>query len=354
MDSRYQAALETLRDEPRTWLVTGAAGFIGSSLVERLLAGGQSVVGLDDFSTGHKDNLHSVQRGLGSAAWSRLHFIEGDIRDIEVCKSAVGGCDFVLHQAGLGSVPRSLADPATTNAVNVGGFVNMLSAAKDAQVRGFVYAASSSTYGDHAALPKREEAIGQPLSPYAVSKYVDELYAAVFARAYDFKCVGLRYFNVFGPRQDPLGAYAAVIPSWLAAMLAHAPVWINGDGSTSRDFTFVDNVVQANILAAVAVEDARDQIYNVACGNRLTLTEVFDVLVATLAEHGVIYRGPRRHRAFRPGDVLHSQADISKAKRLLGYAPTVDFAEGIARTVASYCPASRIGGPGTRSHVGSS
>ncbi len=345
MDTAYQAALKTLREQPRSWLVTGAAGFIGSHLVESLLSNGQAVVGLDDFSTGKKENLQSIQHSLGAADWSRFVLIEGDIRDIDVCKRAVCGRDLVLHQAGLGSVPRSLADPATTNAVNVGGFVNILSAAKDAQVRGFVYAASSSTYGDHAALPKREETIGQPLSPYAVSKYVDELYAAVFARTYDFKCVGLRYFNVFGPRQDPLGAYAAVIPSWIAAMLSQAPVWINGDGSTSRDFTYVDNVVQANILAAVASCEATDEIYNVACGKRLTLSEVFEVLVATLADRGVTYRGERHHRAFRPGDVLHSWADISKARRLLGYAPAVDFAEGIARTVASYLAALKGGRP---------
>ncbi len=251
MTTRFDTVKNELSSSPRKWLVTGCAGFIGSNLLESLLKLGQTVVGLDNFATGYQRNLDEVRGSVTPEQWARFTFIEGDIRDLEACRRAVQGVDFVLHQAALGSVPRSLNDPITTNEVNIGGFLNMLVAARDAEVKSFVYAASSSTYGDHPALPKVEENIGNPLSPYAVTKYVNELYADVFARSYGFEAVGLRYFNVFGKRQDPDGAYAAVIPKWTAAMIQGKDVTINGDGETSRDFCFVDNAVQANILAAM-------------------------------------------------------------------------------------------------------
>ena len=265
---------EQLRQHPATWLVTGAAGFIGSNLVETLLRLGQRVVGLDSFATGHRRNLDEVRALVGDEAWRRCTFLEGDIRDATTCREACTGVDYVLHQAALGSVPRSIEDPLTTNAANITGFVNMLVAARDAGVRRFVYAASSSTYGDHPELPKIEERIGNPLSPYAVTKLVNELYAAVFARTYGFRSIGLRYFNIFGQRQDPNGAYAAVIPRWFAALLTGEPVYINGDGETSRDFCFIDNCVQANLLAAIAPDEAADQVYNVAFGERTSLTHI--------------------------------------------------------------------------------
>ena len=336
MSSKIDAVCDAVRAQPRVWLVTGAAGFIGSNLVERLLGLGQTVVALDNFATGFQANLDSVKGAVTASQWRNFNLIEGDIRDAETCKVAVAGCNMVLHQAGLGSVPRSLADPVTTNAVNISGFLNMLTAARDAQVESFVYAASSSTYGDHPALPKREDVIGAPLSPYAVTKYVNELYASVFARAYGFRSIGLRYFNIFGPRQNPNGAYAAVIPLWILSMLRNEPVWINGDGTNSRDFTFVENAVQANILAAMAPDNARDQIYNVACGDQLSLLDVFDVLTESLAKAGMPYAMDPQRREPRAGDVRHSKADITKAQQLLGYAPTHDFRAGVAATTPAY------------------
>ena len=325
LQARLQAA-------PRTWLVTGVAGFIGSHLLETLLRLGQTVVGLDNFATGHRHNLDDVRAQVGDARWARFQFIEGDIRDLADCRRACAGVDHVLHQAALGSVPRSIADPITSNAANVTGFLNMLVAARDAQVRRFVYAASSSTYGDHPGLPKVEDTIGKPLSPYAVTKYVNELYADVFARCYGLQTVGLRYFNVFGPRQDPNGAYAAVIPRWAAAMLAGAPVDINGDGETSRDFCFVANAVQANLLAATVDDaDAVDQVYNVAVGDQTTLTELHRLLGDALgrARPGLQALAPV-HRPFRAGDVRHSRADIGKARQRLGYQPSHDLRAGLA------------------------
>jgi UDP-N-acetylglucosamine 4-epimerase len=316
-------------ERPAIWLVTGCAGFIGSNLLETLLALGQNVVGLDNFSTGHPANLREVKRALDPAQWARFSFIEGDIRDQAVCAHAARGVDHVLHQAALGSVPRSIDDPITTNAVNVGGFVNMLVAARDATVASFTYAASSSTYGDHPALPKVEDRIGRPLSPYAVTKYVNELYADVFCRCYGMRPTGLRYFNVFGKRQDPNGAYAAVIPKWTAAMIRDEEIAINGDGSTSRDFCFVDNVVQANLLAALAPEEARSQVYNVAVGDSTTLLQLFAHLRAALMTQGVTYDRAPLHRPPRPGDVRHSLADIGKAERLLGYAPRFRIRDGL-------------------------
>lgn len=325
-----QSVEQALCEAPARWLVTGAAGFIGSHLVERLLSLGQWVVGLDNLSTGYRRNLESATR----EGADRFTFVEGDIRDLEACRRAAEGTDVVLHQAALGSVPRSLEDPLTTNAVNSDGFLNMLVAARDAGVRRFVYAASSSTYGDHPGLPKVEDRIGRPLSPYAVTKYVNELYADVFGRQWGMQCLGLRYFNVFGPRQDPDGAYAAVIPRWFGQLLGGEPCHINGDGETSRDFCFIDNVVQANLLAAtVSDPEALNQVYNVAFGGRTTLLELYTLIRDLLAEARPSLAGlDPVHRPFREGDVRHSQADIGKAARLLGYAPAFDVRQGLAVT----------------------
>ena len=311
--------------------MTGCAGFIGSHLVEQLLALDQTVVGLDNFSTGHHRNLEEVQSLVSSQQWQKFHFIEGDIRDPQACHHACRGIDFVLHQAALGSVPRSLADPLATNASNVDGFLNMLVAARDAKVRRFVYAASSSTYGDHPGLPKVEEIIGRPLSPYAVTKLVNELYADVFGRCYGFSSIGLRYFNVFGTRQDPEGAYAAVIPRWTRAMLLGEEVTINGDGETSRDFCFVANAVQANLLAAATENpEAANQVYNVALDDRTSLNHLFELLRDVLAEtNPQLSNLKARHVDFRAGDIRFSQADISKAARLLNYVPTHRLEEGV-------------------------
>ncbi|MCU0943154.1 MAG: SDR family oxidoreductase [Hydrogenophaga sp.] len=326
----YEQLQAQLRREPRTWLVTGVAGFIGSNLLETLLKLDQRVVGLDNFATGHRHNLDEVRQLVGPLQWARFDFIEGDIRNLRDCENACQGVDYVLHQAALGSVPRSLEDPIATNAANVTGFLNMLVAARDANVKSFTYAASSSTYGDHPGLPKVEDHIGKPLSPYAVTKYVNELYADVFARSYGFHTIGLRYFNVFGPRQDPNGAYAAVIPKWTAALLKGETVFINGDGETSRDFCFVDNAVQANLLAATTTApEARNQVYNVAVGDRTTLNDLFRLIREALVPHGVAPDTAPTHRDFRAGDVRHSLADVSKAQRLLGYAPTHRLGDGV-------------------------
>jgi len=329
MSTRYQEVIASLRDQPKRWLVTGCAGFIGSNLLETLLAMGQKVVGLDNFATGHQHNLDEVEKTVGPDKWANFSMITGDIRDLEACRQAVRDVDYVLHQAALGSVPRSLNDPLTTNEVNISGFLNMLVAARDAKVHSFVYAASSSTYGDHEALPKVEDRIGRPLSPYAVTKYVNELYADVFARSYGFGSIGLRYFNVFGKRQDPNGAYAAVIPKWVAAMIRGEDVVINGDGETSRDFCFVENAVQANILAALAQSEGVNQVYNVAFNARTSLNELFQYLSRTLGSNGIQYDRQPVYADFRAGDVRHSQADISKARQLLGYEPMHDIVQGL-------------------------
>ncbi len=322
---------------PEVWLVTGVAGFIGSNLLETLLMLNQKVVGLDNFSTGFACNLEEVRRLVGEDRWANFRFVEGDIRNPDICREVCAGVDHVLHQAALGSVPRSLADPVTTNAVNISGFLNMLVAARDAKVASFTYAASSSTYGDHPDLPKVEDKIGKPLSPYAVTKYVNELYADVFARAYGMQTIGLRYFNVFGPRQDPDGAYAAVIPKWAAALVHDETVFINGDGETSRDFCFIANVVQANLLAATTKQaEALNQVYNVAVGERTTLNALFGLLRENLARLGVVSSSMPEYRDFRAGDVRHSLADIGKAQRLLGYAPTHQLADGIALAMPWY------------------
>ncbi len=326
-----------LRDNSYHWLVTGAAGFIGSNLVETLLKLGQRVTGMDNFATGHAYNLDEVRELVGSEAWSRFAFQEGDIRQLADCARACEGVDYVLHQAALGSVSRSIADPITSNDVNVTGFLNMLTAARDAKVRRFVYAASSSTYGDHPALPKIESQIGKPLSPYAVTKYVNELFADVFARCYQTEAIGLRYFNVFGPRQDPHGAYAAVIPQWISALIENRPLFINGDGETSRDFCFIDNVVQANILSAMAPAEAANQVYNVALNERTSLNQLHQMMCALLREQFPHVEGHQpQFKDFRAGDVRHSQADISKASTLLGFAPTHRIGEGLQQAMAWY------------------
>ena len=334
--STYNDLLARLNNTQHTWLITGVAGFIGSNLLETLLTHNQKVVGLDNFATGHQHNLDEVQRLVTPEQWQRFTFINGDIRNLADCQQACQGVDYVLHQAALGSVPRSIDDPITTNSANITGFLNMLVAARDAKVQSFTYAASSSTYGDHEALPKVEANIGNPLSPYAVTKYVNELYADVFARTYGFNCIGLRYFNVFGKRQDPNGAYAAVIPKWTAAMIQNDDVFINGDGDTSRDFCFIDNAVQANLLAATANEEAKNQVYNVAVGDRTTLNDLFNAIQSALTENGVGYTKQAVHRDFRPGDVRHSQADVGKAETLLGYAPEYRIMEGIAKAMPWY------------------
>ncbi|WP_153116955.1 SDR family oxidoreductase [Rhodocyclus tenuis] len=334
--SRYETLQESLRAAPKTWLITGVAGFIGSNLLETLLKLDQRVVGLDNFATGHQRNLDEVKTLVSPAQWAGFRFIEGDIRVPDDCRMACAGVDYALHQAALGSVPRSLDNPLATNATNIDGFLNMLVAARDAGVQSFTYAASSSTYGDHPGLPKVEDVIGKPLSPYAVTKYVNELYADVFARCYGFTTIGLRYFNVFGPRQDPAGAYAAVIPKWTAAMIRGEDVFINGDGETSRDFCFVDNAVQANLLAAVAGVEARNQVYNVAVGGRTGLKQLFTYLQQSLADNGIRYDSPACFRNFRAGDVRHSQADIGKAQRLLGYSPRFDIEAGIRSAMPWY------------------
>ena len=332
---------DLLANVSERWLVTGAAGFIGSHLVEALLRGGQRVVGLDNFATGSRRNLDSIRDAVGTEAWTRFSFIEGDIRVAADCAAACDGVDLVLHQAALGSVPRSLRDPATTNSVNVDGTLNMLIAARDAGVRRFVYAASSSTYGDHPALPKQEEFIGRPLSPYAVTKYVSELYADVFHRQYGLPTVGLRYFNVFGPRQDPEGAYAAVIPKWVSQLMRGEPCLINGDGESSRDFTFIANVVQANLRAALVDSSAAlGQVYNVSLGERTALNELYELirqgLAAKLPAHRAIAEAKVTHGAPRPGDVRHSQADITKARTLLGYEPTHGVRAGLDASLEWY------------------
>ena len=347
--TRYEAALDELRAEPRTWLVTGSGGFIGSNLAEHLLRHGQRVVGVDNFATGHRRNVDDVRAAVGEEAAARYRFLESDIRDPEACARACEGVDVVLHQAALGSVPRSIDDPAATHQANVDGFFNMLVAARDAGTRRFVYAASSSTYGDHPGLPKVEDQIGRPLSPYAVTKYVNELYAGVFQRSYGLETIGLRYFNVFGRRQDPDGAYAAVIPRWVASLLDGRPCQINGDGESSRDFCYIDNVLQANVLAATAPAEATDDVYNVAVGEHTTLNQLFRAIRDGLAEHRPeVARAEPEHGAFRPGDVRHSLADISKIRARLGYVPAVSAAEGIRCALEWYVANARSSSAITR------
>lgn len=335
---------DSLIKNPKVWLITGAAGFIGSNLLERLLKLNQKIIGLDNLSTGHEKNLLNVKSEVSEKEWKNFIFINGDIRNIADCQKAMfwkydnvkKNVDYVLHQAALGSVPRSNADPITSNEVNVNGFLNILIASRDAKVKSFTYAASSSTYGDHPDLPKIEEKIGNPLSPYAVTKLVNEIYAKVFFSNYGFNSIGLRYFNVFGKRQDPMGAYAAVIPKWINAALTNEEVFINGDGKTSRDFTYIENIIQANILAATASEDAFNNIYNIACGRRTSLNDLYKNIIDNLSQI-ISFKDPLlTHRDFRSGDVKHSLADITKAKNLLGYEPSHDINDGMKEYLQWY------------------
>lgn len=352
--SAYDTLKALLINEQHTWLITGVAGFIGSNLLETLLKLNQRVVGMDNFVTGHQRNLDEVQFLVEPSQWANFCFIKGDIRNLDDCKKAMTFCPFdakdnsnndnglaveyVLHQAALGSVPRSIEDPILSNQSNIDGYLNMLVAARDAKVKCFVYAASSSTYGDHPDLPKVEDKIGKPLSPYAVTKYVNELYADVFDKAYGLQSMGLRYFNVFGPRQDPDGAYAAVIPKWIASMIKNEPVYINGDGETSRDFCFIENVCQANLLAATSRNaDAFNQVYNVAVGDRTSLNQLYEHLQLNLAPtYAHLKEAKPVYRDFRSGDVRHSLADITKAKTLLGFKPKHHVDEGLKLAMAWY------------------
>jgi UDP-N-acetylglucosamine 4-epimerase len=336
--SAYQHVLASMAGQRRHWLITGVAGFIGSNLLETLLLHGQQVTGLDNFMTGHRDNLDQVRALVPVSAWKRFRFIEGDIRCLAACTGACQGVDIVLHQAALGSVGRSLEDPILTSDINMIGFLNVLVAARDAGVWRLVYAASSATYGDHPDLPKVEERIGRPLSPYALTKHVNEVYADMFARCYQTESIGLRYFNIFGPRQDPNGAYAAVIPQWFSAMINNEQLNINGDGDSSRDFCFIANAVQANILAGLCTDpEAVNQVYNVAVNARTSLNELYELMRAMLQErfpHLASYQP--RYTEFRAGDVRHSQADISKAARLLGYQPSHRLEDGLRASLAWY------------------
>lgn len=336
--NRYRRVRRHLRTHRYHWLITGVAGFIGSNLLEALLALDQRVTGLDNFSTGYRHNLDQVRESVGPDAWRSVRFIEGDIRNLRDCHQACREVDHVLHHAALGSVSRSIEDPILTNDSNVTGFLNMLVASRDAGIKRFVYAASSSTYGDHPGLPKVESTIGNPLSPYAVSKYVNELYADVFHRCYGTESIGLRYFNVFGPRQDPNGAYAAVIPRWMSALMHDQPVWINGDGQTTRDFCYIENVIQANLLAALTdIPEAVNQVYNVALNERTSLNRLYEVMRSLLLESFPhLDKHQPRYAEFRKGDVRHSQADISKAEKFLGYVPTHRIDEGLAQSMDWY------------------
>ena len=336
--SPYETLKSQLQFKRHTWLITGAAGFIGSNLLETLLQLNQKVVGLDNFSTGHLSNLDEVQNLVTPAQWQNFSFMKADICNLASCQTACTGVDYVLHQAALGSVPRSLEDPITTNASNVTGFLNMLVASRNAKVKRFVYAASSSTYGDHPGLPKMEDLIGKPLSPYAVTKYVNELYADVFCKTFGLQSIGLRYFNVFGPRQDPEGAYAAVIPKWIVSMIKGEPVYINGDGDTSRDFCYIANVVQANLLAAsTPITEAVNQVYNVAVGGRTTLNELYAELKQNLISSCPHMKYAQAvYRDFRAGDVRHSLANINKATNRLGYEPTHCLSQGLRLAMPWY------------------
>ena len=356
--SAYNQLKDRLATESYTWLITGVAGFIGCNLLEALLKLNQRIVGLDNFATGHQHNLDEVQSLVTPEQWANFNFIQGDIRNLEDCRKAIhftpsplagegaqssvlspqSSVDFVLHQAALGSVPRSIEDPINTNETNISGFLHMLVAARDAKVKRFVYAASSSTYGDHPDLPKVEDKIGKPLSPYAVTKLVNELYTDVFARTYGYKTIGLRYFNIFGKRQDTEGAYAAVIPKWISSLIKNEPVYINGDGETSRDFCYIENVVQINLLAAITDNpEAVNQVYNVAVGDQTTLNQLYEALRVNLAElYPHLVEAKPIYRDFRGGDVRHSLADISKSKSLLGYAPQYRIGEGLKEAMTWY------------------
>ncbi len=336
MSQAFEEAKMHLNLRPKCWLVTGVAGFIGSNLLEFLLLNNQRVVGLDNFSTGYQHNLDEVRSRVSLEQWNNFYFIKGDVCALKTCQIACKNVDYVLHQAALGSVSWSIQDPIRSNASNVTGFLNMLVSARDSQVKSFTYAASSATYGDYIELPQIEENIGKSLSPYAVTKLINELYAEVFARTYDFKSIGLRYFNVFGQRQNPAGAYAAVIPKWIYSMLNKSPIYVNGNGETSRDFCFIDNVIQANILAATAGEFAKNQIYNVAFGSKTSLNQLFVFLKNALKRRHIDYDLEPVYQAFRKGDVLHSQANIAKIQKFLGYDPQLNIEVGLEKAIDWY------------------
>lgn len=333
---KYVDLKDFLKSKPKRWLITGVAGFIGSNLLEELLKLNQEVVGIDNFSTGNRKNLDEVRKKVKNSEWNRFNFLEGDICNFNDCQKAIKGINFVLHQAALGSVPRSIKRPLDTNASNVTGFLNIIEASRLENVESFTYAASSSTYGDHPDLPKKESIIGNPLSPYAATKLFNEIYAAVYAKTYGFNSIGLRYFNVFGARQDPNGAYAAVIPKWIKGFLEDTDIFINGDGTTSRDFCYIDNVVQMNLLAANASKENKDKIYNVAVGDRTSLNDLIFLIKKSLLKQGFNTIREPIYRDFRIGDVRHSQADISRAQKLLGYMPSHKVSEGLDDSIAWY------------------
>ena len=340
--SKYQKLQDYLRKNQKTWLITGVAGFIGSNILEKLLVLNQKVVGLDNFNTGHQYNIdqaiYDANNLIGKDVSKNFKFINGDISNLKDCKKACNGINYVLHQAALGSVPRSIKDPIKSNESNIDGFLNMLVASKDEKVNRFVYASSSSVYGDHPDLPKVENNIGNPLSPYALTKVVCELYANVFAKTYDFKTIGLRYFNVFGKRQDPNGAYAAVVPRWAASFLKKDEIYINGDGETTRDFCYVDNAIQMNILAATSKNnEAINQVYNVALNDSTSLNELYQMMKERLVHPNEQLKHIKPiYRDFREGDVRHSQANISKAQRLLGYEPEYSISKGMDKAMNWY------------------
>ena len=332
----YQELLNEIKNKPKSWLITGVAGFIGSNLLETLLKNNQKVIGIDNFSTGFQSNLDEVRGNLTNDEWNNFNFIKNDICNYDICYESCTNVDYVLHQAALGSVPRSIKNPLDTNKANVTGFLNIINAAKENNVKSFTYASSSSAYGDHEALPKIEENIGKPLSPYAGSKLINEIYAEIFSKTYGFNSIGLRYFNVFGKRQNPDGPYAAVIPKWIMAIIKNDDVNIYGDGETSRDFCFVENAVQANILAAISSSDAKNNIYNVALGDRTSLNQLFQFIKVAFDEHDIDYAKKPIYSDFRKGDVRHSKADISKAVEKLNYSPTHKIKDGIIDTISWY------------------
>ena len=337
MGNAYESLKTDLRLRSHKWLVTGVAGFIGSNLLHELLDLNQEVIGLDNFATGHRHNLEDVKNSVSAEQWKRFHLLEGDIRDLATGHKACQGVEIVLHQAALGSVAHSMEDPILAHDVNVSGFLNVLLAARDAGVKRFVYASSSAVYGDDPVLPKKESMMGKPLSPYAATKQFNEVYADVFQRVYNLQSIGLRYFNVFGPRQDPNGAYAAVIPRWFSVALHRQPIEINGDGETSRDFCYVANVVQGNLLAAFAPQEACGTIYNIALGGRTTLNQLATIIVEQAARfHQDGKKSQIQYRDFRPGDIRHSMADISEAQKKLQFAPSHDLAKGLEAASAWY------------------
>lgn len=330
--------LNAIKSNTNAWLVTGAAGFIGSHLVEELLRANQKVVGLDNFSTGFKQNLDKIESAVSSSQWKNFCFIEADIADLAACQYACENVDYILHQAALASVPASMDDPIKAHDVNVTGFINILTAARDQGVRRVVYASSSAVYGEGKELPKTEEKISDPISPYAANKYMNEVYAKTFSHCFGLETVGLRYFNVFGPRQDPNGAYAAVIPKWLEAMLQKKPAYIYGDGESTRDFIFVKDVVRANLLAALTdAPGALNQAYNIGLGNQITLNQLFNLLSELLSEHlhTQQVRAPR-YEVAREGDIRHSYANVRKTKELLEFSPKFSLKEGLRENIKWY------------------